>query len=270
VICNDEGDIFGLGCNDVPKGGGGLYWAGDSNDRRDHVMGYDSSSRVKDEMIRELFNRMRESGWLETSRSEKDIDQLLNEALSEGDPPLLKSTQITSLLEFGRPVHAEMAALMDAVRLGISVKRATMYCTTFPCHICARHIVAAGIRRVLYIEPYPKSMAPKLYPDSITADGGVESENVVSFQPFRGVAPRSYAVLFEARERKDERGDAVRWKEASAEPRLQQFHPAHVLVETRIISSLREELERLGLKRVQTGSDDDDTTGLARQADGPR
>jgi deoxycytidylate deaminase len=270
AICSDTGDVLGLGCNDVPKAGGGLYWAGDPSDRRDYVAGYDSSVRFRDEMLRELFNRMKQSGWLESSRSGKNVDELLEEAISEGEPPLLKSTQITSVLEFGRPVHAEMAAIMDTARLGISIRGGIMYCTTFPCHICARHIVAAGIRRVLYIEPYPKSMASRLYPDSITVDGDVEAENSVSFQPFRGIAPRSYARLFEARQRKDERGDALRWKEATAEPRLEQFHPAHVFVESSIISGLRKELEELGLRRVQAGSDEHDTTGVARQADGAR
>ncbi|MDN3612645.1 hypothetical protein QWZ16_23945 [Vibrio ostreicida] len=26
----------------------------------------------------------------------------------------------------------------------------------FPCHNCAKHIVASGIKRVVYVEPYPK------------------------------------------------------------------------------------------------------------------
>jgi deoxycytidylate deaminase len=30
---------------------------------------------------------------------------------------------------------------------------------SFPCHMCARHIIATGLREVVYIEPYPKSVA---------------------------------------------------------------------------------------------------------------
>lgn len=56
-------------------------------------------------------------------------------------------------------MHAEMFAITDAARRGLSVRDATLYCTTFPCHMCARHIIASGIRKVVYIEPYPKSMA---------------------------------------------------------------------------------------------------------------
>jgi deoxycytidylate deaminase len=45
-----------------------------------------------------------------------------------------------------------------------------LFSTTFPCHMCARHIVSAGIKRVVFLEPYPKSYAEELYADSITFD----------------------------------------------------------------------------------------------------
>ena len=71
----------------------------------------------------------------------------------------LKDAAVMDLTEYGRVVHAEMHALCDAARLGKAIKGATLYCTTFPCHNCTKHILAAGIRRVVYIEPYPKSLA---------------------------------------------------------------------------------------------------------------
>ncbi|MEJ7655371.1 MAG: deaminase [Chloroflexia bacterium] len=46
-------------------------------------------------------------------------------------------------------MHAEMSALLDAGRRGVPVQGATLYTTTFPCHNCARHIVGAGIDRVV-------------------------------------------------------------------------------------------------------------------------
>ena len=69
-----------------------------------------------------------------------------------------------------------------------------MFVTTFPCHYCARHIVAAGVREVQYIEPYAKSMAFELHGDSI-AKVSSESGRVV-FRPFTGVAPRLYYRAF--------------------------------------------------------------------------
>lgn len=146
VLCNEDGDILGLGCNEVPKAGGGLYWTEDKDDQRDYILGYDSNARIKEEIIREVIRRLQKSRWFTQSKEKLSLDDLLKQVLygAKSKPSVLKGTQITSLLEFGRMVHAEMAALMDAARLGTSIEGATMYCTTFPCHMCARHIVAAG------------------------------------------------------------------------------------------------------------------------------
>jgi deoxycytidylate deaminase len=72
--------------------------------------------------------------------------------------------------DYIRAVHAEMAAITDAARHDISITGCTLYTTTFPCHDCAKHIVASGIRRVVYIEPYRKSLVQEFYPDSIAVD----------------------------------------------------------------------------------------------------
>src|SRR5712671_1457604 len=101
-----------------------------------------------------------------------------------------------NVLEFGRVVHAEMSAITDAARRGLSVERATLYCTTFPCHICARHIISSGIKRVVYIEPYPKSMAQRLYPEAICSEGQPVNDGQVKFEPFLGVSPGRYTDLF--------------------------------------------------------------------------
>ena len=72
-------------------------------------------------------------------------------------------SQIGEITEYGRMVHAEMNAIADAARLGRPVAGATLYVTTFPCHNCAKHIIASGIARVVFIEPYAKSRAELLY-----------------------------------------------------------------------------------------------------------
>ena len=66
----------------------------------------------------------------------------------------------------------------------------TLYTTTFPCHNCTRHIVAAGISRVVYVKPYPKSLAFQLHYDSISLEEkgwsrpGVQGcRNKVAFEP---------------------------------------------------------------------------------------
>ena len=76
---------------------------------------------------------------------------------------------------------------------------ATLYCTTFPCHNCAKHIVAAGIERVVYVEPYPKSKALEVHDDSIVMGKREDPESkgkLVLFEPFVGISPRRFFDLF--------------------------------------------------------------------------
>ncbi len=52
-------------------------------------------------------------------------------------------------------VHAEQNAIVNAARMGVCLDGATLYCTHQPCVICAKLIVNAGIKRVVYKEGYP-------------------------------------------------------------------------------------------------------------------
>jgi dCMP deaminase len=47
-------------------------------------------------------------------------------------------------------LHAEQNAILQAALFGVSVKDSTLYCTTQPCTQCARMIVNAGIRDVVF------------------------------------------------------------------------------------------------------------------------
>ena len=89
-----------------------------------------------------------------------------SELLKEGKE-VLKDTGILDITEYGRAVHAEMEALLSCGRSGVSTRQCTLYTTTFPCHNCAKHIVASGISRVVFVEPYPKSLANDLHSDAI-------------------------------------------------------------------------------------------------------
>jgi hypothetical protein len=101
-----------------------------------------------------------------------------------------------------------------------STSNAYLYTTTFPCHNCTRHIIASGIRKLVYIEPYPKSKAKDLHSDAICFD---EEEAMKSgkipFVPFVGVGPRRYLDLFSSQlsggipvERRDRDGKPTRWE----------------------------------------------------------
>ena len=52
-------------------------------------------------------------------------------------------------------IHAEQNAIIQAAKVGVSIEGATLYCTHYPCVICTKMIVNAGIARIVYIYPYP-------------------------------------------------------------------------------------------------------------------
>ena len=68
-------------------------------------------------------------------------------------------------------VHAEQNAIIQAAGLGSSIDGATLYCTHQPCVLCAKMIVNAGIKRVVYREGYPDEFARQML-----GEGGVALE----------------------------------------------------------------------------------------------
>jgi hypothetical protein len=126
----------------------------------------------------------------------------------------MRSTRFRAITEFGRAVHAEMDAITTAARNGVSVRGATLVCTTFPCHNCTRHVIAAGIERILYVLPYAKSLARDLHDDAVVlepADRGPIPGKVV-LEQYIGVAPRVHPQYFNfgADDRKNNRGHAMK------------------------------------------------------------
>ena len=59
--------------------------------------------------------------------------------------------------------HAEQNAILQAAKLGIRIDGATLYCTHQPCSICAKMIVNAGIRRVVYEQGYPDPFTLEIF-----------------------------------------------------------------------------------------------------------
>jgi cytidine deaminase len=218
AISRENGDIVAVGTNEVPRAGGGLYWCDDKPDMREFVRGFDSNDEHKRNLICDTLIRLRQSGWLSSEQSTKSAAKLLEDVLFGEKPVLSAQALIRNIIEYGRAVHAEMAAIVDAARRGVSIAGCTIHVIAFPCHLCARHIVAAGIMRVIYIEPYPKSLAAELYPDSISVESGRLAEEVL-FEPFVGVAPRQYMHLFEAAMRKDRNGKAIPFDPTKADMR---------------------------------------------------
>lgn len=195
-IVTEFGDILSVGRNDVPKFGGGLYTCDDqTNDNRCafRYNGQCKNDEIKGNIENDIFAKL-----CEKFENINDSDKEKIAKLVAG------MDRIKGITEYSRAIHAEMDAITSAARNGGNgLKNATLYCTTFPCHNCARHIVSSGIKRVYYIEPYDKSLAFDLHDDSIVLDkpeGG--DENHLRINQFEGVAPRVYLRLFKADERK--------------------------------------------------------------------
>lgn len=51
-------------------------------------------------------------------------------------------------------VHAEQNAICDCAKRGVSCRDSTAYVTHYPCIICTRLLLAAGINEIKYLEDY--------------------------------------------------------------------------------------------------------------------
>lgn len=236
--------IIATGANDSPKAGGGLYWAevdkdtgevSDTDQGKDYKRGEDSNKYEQTEIINEIM-----AGIRNIDLGEKE------EAASREVEEVLENSRIRDLTEFGRVVHAEMEALLSCGRSGISCNESHLYCTTFPCHNCAKHIVASGVKRVVYVEPYPKSKALEFHSDSVhlnTKLEGMESHEQVVFEPFTGVGSRRFLDFFSMNlgagsklKRKNKDGSIVEWSKDSAKARVSLLPRSYTEVEERAAS----------------------------------
>jgi deoxycytidylate deaminase len=224
AVVTQRNAILSTGANDVPKAGGGLYWPErsddgkkivDSEQGRDFMLGYDANVREKQEII-------------------ADIVAKFPEEQQEAAKKILKESKLKDITEYGRVAHAEMEALLACSRHGIPTVDTDLYCTTFPCHNCAKHIIAAGVKRVVYVEPYPKSKALEHHKDSITFDKK-KTDRKVLFEPFVGVGPRVFFNLFSTSlgsgskiKRKNDDGYKITWSEKEAKIRMQMLPSSYI------------------------------------------
>lgn len=209
AIISNRGELIAVGWNDVPKFKGGLYIEDDQ-----HVWNEDSK-RIEDQDNR-CFKWQGKICHNEVRRT-KILDDLAKKISKSGFirkgvglaeiRAELAGSGVDALIEFSRSIHAEMEAILSVAREGRnSLTGATLYTTTYPCHNCARHIVAAGIEKVVYIEPYSKSLATALHNDAITEDP-VEKRKVL-FRQYDGVSPKVYSKLFKSTKDRKSNGRA--------------------------------------------------------------
>lgn len=205
ALVDARGNLISTGTNEVPRAGGGVYGStleglGSQESSVDHRCfihgGYCRNTREQNGIIKDLVD---------------SVDEFKAE-LSDDLLKRVRKTKIGQLVEFSRAVHAEMEAILAAARQGKTTVGTRLFVTTYPYHNCARHIVAAGVDEVQFIEPYLKSKALPLHGDAITstktewlapsAFRQLDKEEIkdripqVLFRPFTGVAPRLYRKAF--------------------------------------------------------------------------
>lgn len=248
AIFTADGEIVSQGCNEVPRAFGGTYWSGEEPDFRDVRLGYDPNDTLKKDVIRDFLERLSQAGLLERSGSDDvSSETFVEELLGRGDSVAeyhgcLKDSQVSDLTEYGRVVHAEMVSICDAARLGKRIKDCVLYVTTFPCHNCTKHIIASGIKRVIFLEPYPKSRAKQLHSHEIEIEK--VGSNKVSFLPFLGISPFRYRDIFEKGSRKVG-GEAKTWYSSDDQPQplIPELLPKHIELEAIEIDKIEGEFQ---------------------------
>ena len=228
AVFSTKGEIIALGSNEVPKAGGGTYWPDENFDDREFRRKIDSNEKRKTEILADVLKKL----------------NLNLENLSAKERSELQDSSLMDALEYGRIIHAEMSAITDAARLRGALGDATMYTTTFPCHMCAKHIVASGLKQVIYLEPYPKSLAARLHSDSIDIDRQARGEYAaypaVDFLHFYGVTPRRYRELFHRGKRKDDDGNLLDYVNGRKIPNIDIKSPFYAQLEDTVLGFLRE------------------------------
>ena len=68
--------------------------------------------------------------------------------------------------EVCRAVHAEQNAIISAAVRGVSIKGGTLYTNTYPCSICARMLINAEIKRIVYDSDYSDPLSRELLDES--------------------------------------------------------------------------------------------------------
>jgi deoxycytidylate deaminase len=249
AVFSKDWEIVATGCNDVPQSGGGLYGADSRVDMRCHAHGghcrnVEHKGKIRDR-IKDELTQIRKDVSL-------NLGSVTDEQLIAVTERLFKRSGVENLLEFSRSVHAEMDAIVSAARNGSkAISGGFLFTTTYPCHSCARHIVAAGISEVFFIEPYEKSLALTLHGDAISFDIDQASINVptkVRFSHFEGVSPRTYVNLFQQHaERKGHDGRYVP-NQAMGGKKIPEYLDAYFDFEARAIKGFKDRIVQLRIK----------------------
>jgi deoxycytidylate deaminase len=261
-----DGTLVATGRNDVPLSGGGQVTQHPGEELSEAVLAEPGASDderadvLRDAVVRLLSDKdwigniVKRGGRFPTLSSEQ-VHELAELAAKSGGA---RESRVFDLIEFNPTVHAEMSAITSAARRGAPLEHATLYTTTFPCHECTRHIISTGIKRVVYLEPYPKSRAEALFNGQIVLGSKEEvdrdAERRVHYEPFIGISARRHGDLFSWVDRKPKSGAAGIWDlnaerqvRDTVEPRLptsllRSWYETRVLLQRQLVEIFEETL----------------------------
>ena len=102
AILNSHGDLITIGCNEVPKPGGGNYWDEDKNKKRDIDKRGEANKEETSRIIYDFLKTLSDRNLLVDGKKPHEIlkDNDLESAIS--------ASKIGEITEYGRMVHAEM------------------------------------------------------------------------------------------------------------------------------------------------------------------
>lgn len=89
-----------------------------------------------------------------------------------------------------RSLHAEENAIVKAAKAGIPLKNGIIFTTTFPCNLCANKIKNVGLKKVIFVEPYPLKETIEILNEETSEEKKVEVEL------FEGVKSRAFFELY--------------------------------------------------------------------------
>jgi dCMP deaminase len=81
--------------------------------------------------------------------------------------------------EICRGLHAEQNAIIQAAVFGISIKDSVLYCTNTPCVLCAKMLINAGVKEIVFSGEYPDDLAKKMLNESNVEIKKFDSENKI-------------------------------------------------------------------------------------------
>jgi dCMP deaminase len=84
--------------------------------------------------------------------------------------------------ELCRAIHAEQNAIIQAATSGVSIEGGTLYSTTFPCILCAKMIINAGIKKIYVTEGYPDDLSREMMDEAGIAVVRMNVTPIVKFE----------------------------------------------------------------------------------------